>query len=180
MIVGATGSSDATILDTAARLYRAHRLRRVYYTAFSPFPRSPLWLGEVGDGRVREHRLYEADWLMRHYGFEAGELTTEEDPNLSLTLSPKLAWALRHPEMFPIDVNTASREQLLRVPGLGVRSVDRLLKARRWHSISTIDLVKLRVRLSEARHFVITADHHPRGVPSPQVFATPQQQELSW
>jgi predicted DNA-binding helix-hairpin-helix protein len=110
---------------------------------------------------VREHRLYEADWLMRHYGFSASELTSEADPQLDLHISPKLAWALRHPEMFPVDVNTSPRELLLRVPGIGVRTVDRLLRIRRVRRIQTADLLKLRVRIGEARHFIVTADGRP-------------------
>ena len=180
MIVGATESTDADILGTSARLYRAHRLRRVYYTAFSPFPHAPGWLGSVADGRIREHRLYQADWLVRHYGFEAAELTTPAEPNLALNFSPKLAWALQHPEAFPVDINVDSREQLLRVPGIGYRTVERLLRIRRRHRIATADLVRLRIRMSEARHFIITSDSRPVGVPAAQLFVQPKQQLLAW
>jgi len=180
MIVGATSSTDAQVLETSSRLYGAHRLRRVYYTAFSPFPHAPRWLGTDADGRVREHRLYQADWLIRHYGFDAPELTTDAQPNLSLAMSPKLAWALRHPESFPVDVNVASREQLLRIPGIGYRTVDKLLRIRRHHRIATADLVRLRVRMSEARHFVVTADAHPRRVATPDLFERAEQHVLLW
>ena len=180
MVVGATSSTDSQILATAARLYDAHRLRRVYYTAFSPFPHAPGWLQEVTDGRLREHRLYQADWLLRHYGFSAAELTTEADPNLPTKLSPKLAWALRNPDAFPIDVNVAPRERLLRVPGIGYRTVDRLLRSRRYHRIAAADLIRLRVRMTEACHFVITADSKPMKAPSTQLFVRAQQQALSW
>jgi putative DNA modification/repair radical SAM protein len=180
MIVGATPSSDADILKTAAHLYDAHALRRVYYTAFSPFPHAPRWLEPQDDGRTREHRLYQADWLIRHYQFSASELTTEAAPNLPSHISPKLAWALRHPEAFPIDVNTAPREQLLRVPGVGYRTVDRLLRMRRHNRISTSDLSRLRVRMTEARHFVITADSRRKPVPSADMFERPEQQTLTW
>ena len=126
MVVGATDTPDARIIETAARLYDRHALRRVYYSAFSPIPRADRVLPSKPPALVREHRLYQADWLMRFYGFEAGELTTTAEPNLSLDIDPKLAWALRFRERFPVDVNTASKEQLLRVPGLGQRTVMRL------------------------------------------------------
>jgi predicted DNA-binding helix-hairpin-helix protein len=129
---------------------------------------------------MREHRLYQADWLIRHYGFAASELTTSVEPNLRAGVSPKLAWALRHPEAFPVDVNTASREWLLRIPGIGYRTVDRLLRIRRHHRIATADLVRLRVRWSEARHFVIAADSRPSAVPPARLFEQPQQQALTW
>ena len=161
MIVGATDSSDADVLRTASELYERHRLRRVYYSAFSPIPRAPRALPSRRPELAREHRLYEADWLLRHYGFEAHELTTAEQPNLDPAISPKLAWALRNGHVFPIDINTAPRELLLRIPGIGYRTVTRLLAIRRHHRISTTDLRKLRIRMSEARPFVITADSHP-------------------
>jgi predicted DNA-binding helix-hairpin-helix protein len=179
MIVGATGSSDADILATASHLYGAYALRRVYYTAFSPFPHAPAWLGLPSDGRMREHRLYQADWLIRHYGFQATELTTTSEPNLPANVSPKLAWALRHPEGFPVDVNAAPRERLLRIPGIGYRTVERLLRIRRHHKITVGDLMKLRVRISEARHFVITADSRPAPIAA-QLFEKAEQQVLPW
>jgi putative DNA modification/repair radical SAM protein len=179
MIVGATVSSDADILTTASHLYEAHALRRVYYTAFSPFPHAPEWIGQQADGRVREHRLYQADWLIRHYQFGAAELTTESEPNLAANISPKLAWALRNPAIFPIDVNTAPREILLRIPGVGYRTVDRLLRIRRHHKIGIADLSRLRVRMSEARHFVVTADSRPAPVQA-GAFERPEQQVLLW
>ena len=180
MVVGAGGSSDTQILATASHLYRAHRLRRVYYTAFSPFARAPEWLGQSPGGQLREHRLYQADWLLRHYGFTAAELTTDAEPNLATSVSPKLSWALRHPEAFPVDVNLAPREQLLRVPGIGYRTVERLMRIRRHHRITTADLVRLRVRMTEARHFVITADSRPTRAATEQMFHRAEQQILSW
>lgn len=180
LVVGALDGSDADILATTSHLYRAHKLRRVYFTAFSPFPGAPDWLGSMRDGRVREHRLYEADWLVRHYQFDASEITTADEPNLSPDVSPKLAWALHHPEAFPIDVNTAPRERLLRIPGIGYRTVDRLLRIRRLHRITMRDLVQLRVRMSEARHFIVTADHLPAAVPAREQFVRPAQQTLLW
>jgi putative DNA modification/repair radical SAM protein len=178
MIVGATKSSDADILRTASELYDRHRLRRVYFSAFSPFPRSPREMPAAAPPRMREHRLYQADWLVRFYGFDADELTTDGDPNLDLHVSPKLAWALRHPEIFPIDVNTAPRELLLRIPGVGYRTVVKLLSIRRTHRITFGDLAKLRVRLTEARHFVVTQDSRAQPNALDLVRRQPVQQSL--
>jgi putative DNA modification/repair radical SAM protein len=179
MVVGASASTDADILATAAHLYAEHRLRRVYYSAFSPFLHAPAALASATIDRVREHRLYEADWLVRHYGFDAAELTTPEQPNLPAGMSPKLAWALRHPELFPVDLNTAPRELLLRIPGIGYRTVARLLRIRRHHRIRVQDLAKLRVRMTEARYFVVTADGRPRAA-ADALLAAPEQQVLAW
>ena len=162
MVVGASPSSDKTILDRAAQLYRDHRLKRVYYSAFSPIPDASSKLPLVAPPLVREHRLYQADWLMRFYEMSASELITESAPNLDLTLDPKLAWALRHRDWFPVNLNTGPRHALLRVPGLGVRNVDRILEARRWHSIGLKDLLRLKVPLRKAMPFIETADHRPR------------------
>jgi putative DNA modification/repair radical SAM protein len=161
MIVGATPTPDRNILEQAASLYQEHRLRRVYYSAFSPIPDASSRLPLVAPPLVREHRLYQADWLLRFYGFSVAELTTAEAPNLPLGLDPKTAWALRHPERFPVDLHTAPRETLLRVPGLGVRTVERLLQVRRWHQVSLQDLARLRVPLKKIMPFVIAADHKP-------------------
>jgi putative DNA modification/repair radical SAM protein len=161
MIVGASASTDADMLRTSSELYARHALRRVYYSAFSPFPRAPKAVPPAAPPRMREHRLYQADWLMRYYGFDAAELTTADAPDLPLHISPKLAWALRHPEHFPVDVNRAPREALLRVPGVGSRTVDRLLKIRRRHRIASADLARLGVRMLETRCFVVTADSRP-------------------
>lgn len=161
MIIGATPADDTAILHRASTLYREQRLRRVYYSAFSPIPDASSKLPLVAPPLVREHRLYQADWLMRFYGFDVGELTTTAEPNLSLELDPKLAWAMRHRESFPIDLNKASREMMLRVPGLGVRNVDRLLRIRRWHRMRLDDLTRLRVPLKKAMPFIIVADHTP-------------------
>ena len=161
MVVGATSSSDTDILATASRLYLRHQLRRVYYSAFSPIPGAHATLPARAPALVREHRLYQADWLMRYYGFAQTELTTAAAPNLDLTMDPKLAWALRHPEFFPIDLNAAPREHLLRVPGLGTTAVSRLLAARRHHRLRIGDLSRLRARANLARQFVVAEDHRP-------------------
>ena len=161
MIVGATPSTDATILDTASKLYEGPKLRRVYYSGFSPIPDASAALPVIPAPLVREHRLYQADWLMRFYGFDARELTTPERPNLDLDVDPKVSWALRNRERFPVDVNRAPREDLLRVPGLGARNVKRILAARRWHRIRLEDLARLRIPLKRAMPFIVTADHAP-------------------
>ncbi len=161
MIVGAAPESDEQVLAKASRLYSGQGLRRVYYSAFSPFPRADGRLPIKAPPLVREHRLYEADWLMRFYGFKAGELAFEPSGNLDLSIDPKLAWALKHRDLFPVDVNRAPREQLLRVPGFGVRTVDRLLRVRRHHKIRLDDLQSLHVALRRAKPFVILADANP-------------------
>jgi putative DNA modification/repair radical SAM protein len=158
MIVGATAATDATILTSAAHLYRDQGLRRVYYSAFSPIPDSSALLPSKAPPLVRENRLYQADWLIRFYGFEVEEIAPESDPLLDLQLDPKTAWALRNRDRFPIDVNRADRAELLRVPGLGVRSVDRILKVRRWRGLRLADLRDLGVRMRRSGPFIIAAD----------------------
>lgn len=160
MIVGATPSDDATILSSASHLYQSYRLRRVYYSAFSPIPHKDDRLAQSQPPLLREHRLYQADWLMRFYGFAARELTSPDAPNLDLSMDPKLAWALRHRGLFPVDVNKAARGLLLRVPGLGARNVERILQVRRLRSLRMADLAKLKVNLKKAKPFLITADYN--------------------
>ena len=176
MIVGATPADDRTILAQASSLYQEHRLRRVYYSAFSPIPSASSKLPLIAPPLIREHRLYQADWLMRFYGFEVGEITSEAEHDLPLGIDPKLAWALRHPAIFPIDLNAAPRELLLRVPGLGVRNVDRILRIRRWHRLTLADLTRLRVPLKKTLPFIVAADHVPKIVA--QITIAPQQLDL--
>lgn len=164
MIVGATASTDAQILETASTLYSRHQLRRVYYSAYSPIPHGDDRLPPSAPPMVREHRLYQSDWLMRFYGFDVGELTTADSPNLSLEVDPKLAWAMRNRARFPVDVNKAPREMLLRIPGLGVRNVNRILTMRRHQGIRLDDLAKIRVPLRKTRPFIITADFNPEAM----------------
>lgn len=162
MIVGADATDDATILATSAQLYGAYRLKRVYYSAFSPIPDAAAALPLKPPPLLREHRLYQADWLMRFYGFEAGEIASVGAGGmLRLECDPKLAWALAHPERFPVDLNRAPRELLLRVPGLGVKAVDRLLLARRVRRIRTDELRRLHVPVRKVLPFVVLADHRP-------------------
>lgn len=161
MLVGADDATDATILQRADTLYTGYRLRRVYYSGFSPIPEPSKLLPLAPPPLVREHRLYQADWLLRFYDFKVGEITTPEAPNLDLALDPKLAWALRHRERFPVDVNRAPRESLLRVPGLGVRNVDRILQARRYGRLRLADLLRLGLAMKKVLPFIEAADHTP-------------------
>ena len=161
MVVGATASTDREIIGRASSLYNDYKLRRVYYTGFSPYPEADSRLPLRATPLLREHRLYQADWLMRFYGFKAEEITTEANPDLSLLDDPKTSWAKSHPEFFPVDINGASQEALLRVPGIGYRNVDRILRIRRYHRLTLADLRKLHVRLKLAADFIIAADHLP-------------------
>ncbi|GAA3764840.1 putative DNA modification/repair radical SAM protein [Terriglobus aquaticus] len=161
MVIGATPATDRDIIQRASTLYGGYKLRRVYYTGFSPYPEADTRLPLQATPRMREHRLYQADWLMRFYGFAADEIAPESDPELNLAIDPKLAWARRHPEFFPVDVNAGTREALLRVPGLGYHNVDRILRIRRYHKLSMEDLRKLHVRMKDVLEFVVTTDHLP-------------------
>ena len=161
MIVGADAADDRAILATSANLYGAYRLKRVYYSAFSPIPDAPRALPSKPPPLVREHRLYQADWLMRFYGYAHEEIVGSADGMLALDIDPKLAWALAHRERFPVDLNRAPQELLLRVPGLGVRSVQRLVQARRVRRLRLDDLARLRVPLAQVMPFVSVAGHHP-------------------
>ncbi len=162
MIVGADAADDRSILGTSARLYGSYRLQRVYYSAFSPIPDAPRGLPLRAPPLLREHRLYQADWLMRFYGFAHDEIVPAADGMLSLELDPKLAWALAHRERFPVDLNTAPKEMLLRVPGLGLKTVHKLLQARRVRALRAADLGRLQLVLRQVLPFVQLADHHPR------------------
>ena len=162
LIVGADGADDGAILGTVAGLYAGYRLKRVYYSAFSPIPEASRVLPAKPPPLQREHRLYQADWLMRFYGFAAEEiLAGAPDGMLDLTVDPKLAWALRHRDRFPLDVNRAERALLLRVPGLGARTVDRIVEARRIHPLRLADLARLTGGLKRALPFIVTLDHRP-------------------
>ena len=164
MIVGADDASDRAVLSTSHNLYNNYGMRRVYYSAFSPIPDASKALPLIAPPLVREHRLYQADWLLRFYGFTVDDIAPPDDAhaNLDLDVDPKTAWALRNREFFPVDVNTASREALLRVPGLGVRTVDRLLQLRLHKRLRFEDLSKLRVPTRKVAPFVVTVDHRPR------------------
>ena len=163
MIVGADGANDRDILLASDRLYGDYRMRRVYYSAFSPIPDASKALPPVAPPLQREHRLYQADWLLRFYAFQVEEIAPDAASGmLDLDIDPKLAWALRHPQAFPVDLNTAPKEALLRVPGLGVRNVKRVLMARRHARLRLADLARLRAPMAKLLPFIATLDHHPR------------------
>ncbi|WP_315386855.1 putative DNA modification/repair radical SAM protein [uncultured Stenotrophomonas sp.] len=163
MIVGADGASDQQILTSADNLYGNYRMRRVYYSAFSPIPDASSILPVQAPPLAREHRLYQADWLLRFYGYGVDEITdSTQGGMLDLDIDPKMAWAIRHPESFPVDLNRDSKEMLLRVPGLGVRNVKRVLMARRHVRLRVADVARLRAPMSKLLPFVQLADHHPR------------------
>ncbi len=163
MIVGADDANDATVLATSARLYGSYGLKRVYYSAFSPIPDASSRLPPARPPLMREHRLYQADWLYRFYGFAIEEITAAQtDGMLDLDRDPKLAWALAHRERFPVDINRADRDMLLRVPGLGVRSVNAILASRRHRRLRLDDLGRLRVSLRKVRPFIVAGGWTPR------------------
>jgi putative DNA modification/repair radical SAM protein len=165
MIVGADAADDGAILGTATDLYASYRMRRVYYSAYSPIPDASRLLPPIAPPLVREHRLYQADWLLRFYGFTREEILAGGDGGmLDLELDPKTAWALKHRDRFPVDVNAAPREVLLRVPGLGAKTVDRLIAARRHTLIRAEDLARLRVSLAKVLPFVLLPGHRARGL----------------
>lgn len=163
MIVGADGASDVDIVGRASALYGRHGLRRVYYSAFSPIPDASAVLPLKRPPLIREHRLYQSDWLMRFYGYAPDEVRAAADPAgmLPLDIDPKLAWALHARERFPVDVNRAPREMLLRVPGLGVRAVGAILAARRQRQLRLEDVARLTVSLAKIRPFLVAADWRP-------------------
>ncbi len=166
MIVGADDADDRSILLTSSGLYGDFRMRRVYYSGFSPIPDASSTLPLKPPPLLREHRLYQADWLLRFYAFEVEEIAPDAKSGgsgmLDLDIDPKLAWALRHPEKFPVNLNTAPREMLLRVPGLGTRNVDRILIARRHGKLRLDDLARLRAPLQKMLPFIQVPGHHPR------------------
>ncbi len=163
MIVGADDANDIAIIGKASRLYGAFGLRRVYYSAFSPIPDASAVLPLKRPPLLREHRLYQSDWLMRFYGFAAHEVAdaAEADGNLPLDIDPKLAWALKFREQFPVDVNRAAKEQLLRVPGLGTTAVGRILAARRHRTLRLDDVARLTASIAKVRPFICALDWRP-------------------
>jgi len=185
MIIGADAADDRALLTQADSLYRSFKLKRVYYSAFSPIPDASPVLPLQAPPLVREHRLYQADWLLRFYGYQVGEIVPNENPLLDLDLDPKVSWALRNRAFFPIDINRADREQLLRIPGIGTRSVSRIVQARRYCRLRLEDLQRMRISLKKCLPFVITANHHPAklGLDGDQLRARlmppPKQMELN-
>ena len=163
MIIGADAASDGDIVGRASQLYDRFGLRRVYYSAFSPIPSASAVLPLKRPPLMREHRLYQSDWLMRFYGYSPKEVVaaTDADGMLPLDIDPKLAWALKFRESFPVDLNRAPREMLLRVPGLGTKAVGRILSSRRWRAITLADVARLTVSIARMRPFIVTSDWRP-------------------
>ncbi|MBD9387468.1 putative DNA modification/repair radical SAM protein [Rhizobium sp. CG4] len=183
MIVGADGANDSTILSTSARLYGSYGLRRVYYSAFSPIPDSSKNLPLIKPPLMREHRLYQADWLYRFYGFDIGEITsTQKDGMLDLDIDPKLAWALANRQSFPVNVNTADREMLLRVPGFGTKTVNSVLSSRRFRRLRLEDLARFGVSIKKVKAFVVTEGWTPGKLterPDLRAMFAPQPEQLT-
>ncbi len=162
LIVGADDASDTTILAGSQRLYSGYRLKRVYYSAFSPIPDASNVLPLIKPPLMREHRLYQADWLLRFYGFSVDEIASGTNGGmLDLGIDPKLAWALQHRGRFPLDINQADRDLLLRVPGFGAKVVKRILQARRFKRLGFADLLRLGARMKNAKPFIVAADWRP-------------------
>jgi putative DNA modification/repair radical SAM protein len=162
IIIGADDATDSKVLGASTTLYKKFGLSRVYYSAFSPIPEASAVLPLKSPPLQRENRLYQADWLYRYYGFSVDEIMDGgKDGMLDLAIDPKLAWALKHRDRFPVDVNAADRELLLRVPGLGTRAVDKILSARRHTALRFADVKRLSSSARRASAFMITADHHP-------------------
>ena len=172
MIIGATPDSDRHILSLTQSLYNKYGLKRVFYSAYVPVVEHTLLPSiDTKPPLLREHRLYQADWLLRFYGFRAEELLDEENPNFNPLVDPKCSWALNHPEFFPVEVNTADKETLLRVPGMGTVSVGRILYARRARKLEHGDLKKLGVVMKRAQYFITCKGKildglklHPEGI----------------
>ena len=184
LIVGADGAPDTEILDRSASLYGGYGLRRVYYSAFSPIPDASSVLPLSKPPLMREHRLYQADWLMRFYGFSAPEIGEGAVGGmLDLAVDPKLAWALNRRAAFPVDVNRAPREMLLRVPGLGVKAVDRIVSVRRYRTLRLEDVARLTRSVDKVRPWITALDWTPGGLTEAEDLkarlATPAPEQLS-
>ncbi|MCI8537787.1 MAG: putative DNA modification/repair radical SAM protein [Oscillospiraceae bacterium] len=166
MIIGATPETDRHILHLTESLYQKYRLKRVFYSAYVPVSSSTLLPAPEGfkPPLLREHRLYQADWLLRYYHFKAEELLDEQNPNFDPRVDPKCSWALQHMDFFPVEVNRADYETLLRVPGVGVTSARRILEVRRWHSLDFSGLKKLGVVLKRAQFFLTCSGKMAEGL----------------
>ena len=159
MIIGATPDTDFQILNLTEALYKKYSLKRVFFSAYMPVSDNPLLPAVNSEPPLlREHRLYQADWLLRFYGFEAKELLDEQNQSFNPYVDPKCNWALNHLDMFPVDVNTAPLDMLLRVPGIGVTGAQRIITARKSHSLDYQGLKKIGVVLKRAQYFIICSD----------------------
>ena len=155
MIIGAGGDTDQSILTTSENLYRAFKMKRVYYSAYIPVVDSPILPDrQTAPPLAREHRIYQADWLLRFYGFTVSELFNEENANLDPDLDPKVTWALRNLEKFPVEINRASYEMLMRIPGIGSVSARRIIRQRKLAPVKIDDLKKMGVVLKRAKYFL--------------------------
>jgi putative DNA modification/repair radical SAM protein len=161
LVVGATPENDRQVLRLADGLYHDQKLRRVYYSGFIPVSADPRVPQARQTPLVREHRLYQADWLLRFYEFGVDEIVPEDAPDLDVGVDPKAGYALRHPYLFPVDVNTAPYEMLLRVPGVGVKSARRIVAARRHGVVRWEHLRKMGVVLKRAQYFLTVPEHRP-------------------
>ncbi len=170
MIVGATPENDLHILRLSAGLYQKYGLKRVFFSAYMPVSDNKLLPAPAGfkPPLLREHRLYQADWLMRFYGFSAGEILDEDHPNFDAALDPKSDWALRHPEFFPVELNKAPYEVILRVPGIGVRGAQRIVTARRVGPLTFEGVKRLGIVMKRAQYFITCSGHFLPGLKSGQ------------
>ena len=165
MIVGATPESDYQIMAVAQGLYDNFELKRVFYSAYVSINEDKeLPALHTGTPLLREHRLYQADWLMRFYQFKVEEIVDETHPDLDLEVDPKLSWALRHPEQFPVDVNRAEYERILRVPGIGVKSARLIVCSRRFGRLTSFDLKKMGCVMKRAQYFITCGELEAKGV----------------
>ena len=155
MIIGATPETDSHIIHLSEALYRRFRLKRIYYSAYTPVNKDRLLPSTSPPPLAREHRLYQADWLLRFYRYRADEILDAASPFLDTELDPKAAWAARHPEFFPLEINRASYEEILRIPGIGIKSALRIIKARRHSSLDFSHLKAMGVVLKRARHCIL-------------------------
>ena len=162
MMVGASGESDLQMLQLTAALYQKFEMKRVYFSAYVPLNEDSRLPQIAQPPMLRENRLYQADWLMRFYGFEASELLDESNPNFDPDYDPKLIWAIRHPEQFPVDINTASYQQLIRVPGLGIQCARRIVSARRSGKLDFADLQRMHVSLKRTQYFITCGSKYYR------------------
>lgn len=160
MVVGAAQETDQDVILMADRHYKEFKLKRVYFSGYIPINDEEKALPAVGSAPplLRENRLYQSDWLMRFYGFDATEIVNDSHPNLDLDIDPKLSWALRHPEQFPVDINRADYQMILRVPGIGVRSAKKIVQGRRFGQIHIHQLKKMGVAYNRAQHFIYCTD----------------------
>jgi putative DNA modification/repair radical SAM protein len=177
MVIGATPENDMEIMYAADQYYKDYNLKRVYYSGYIPISNDP-GMPQIGSQPplIRENRLYQTDWLMRFYGFQVGELLNKDNPHLDIDIDPKFSWALRNLHYFPVDINTATKEQILRIPGIGNTSALKILQARKFGKLRTDQLKKFGIAYNRAKHFMTCLDSEfslgssPR--PSNKIYST--------